>query len=116
MRNLARWCFNHRRVVLVAWLFIAIGGTLLSSSVGSNFNASFTLNGVDSTRAIALLQRNAPAASGSSNQIVIATRTGNVTDPAVRQSVSAMLARSPHRMLRAPQIRSRVIARSSSQR
>ncbi|HEY6397091.1 MAG TPA: MMPL family transporter [Solirubrobacteraceae bacterium] len=79
--------------MLVAWLFIAVGGTLLSSSVGSNFNASFTLKGVDSTRAIALLQRSAPAASGSSNQIVIATPTGKVTDPAVRQSVRAMLAR-----------------------
>jgi len=93
MRGLARWCFAHRRVVLVVWLVVAVGATVLSSSVGSNYNASFTLKGVDSTRAIALLQRNAPAASGSSNQIVIATRSGKVTDPAVRQSVTAMLAR-----------------------
>ncbi len=93
MRKLARWCFTHRRLVLVAWLVIAVGGTVISSSVGSNFNASFTLRGAESTNATALLQRNAPAASGSSNQVVIETSTGKVTDPAVRQSVSAMLAR-----------------------
>lgn len=92
MRSLARWCFTHRRAVLGLWLAIAVGGTLISSSVGSNFNASFTLKGVDSTRAIALLQRSAPRTAGSSNQIVIATRNGKVTDPAVRRRVSAMLA------------------------
>lgn len=92
MRNLARWCFTHRRVVLLVWLVVAVGGTVISSSAGSNFNASFTLKGAESTNATALLQRSAPRASGSSNQIVIAARTGKVTDPAVRQRVNAMLA------------------------
>jgi RND superfamily putative drug exporter len=92
MRNLARWCFSHRRLVIALWLTVAVGATVISSSVGSNFNAAFTLKGVDSTRAIALLQRSAPRAAGSSNQIVIATRGTRVTDPAVRRSVTAMLA------------------------
>ena len=60
MRTLATWCFRRRRTVLLAWLVLAIGGTALSSSVGTNFNTGFSLKGVDSTRAIALLQRSAP--------------------------------------------------------
>ncbi len=92
MRSLARWCFVHRRVVLLVWLAVAVGGTAISSSVGSNFNASFTLKGAESTNATALLQRSAPRASGSSNQIVIETRAGKVTDAGVSQRVKEMLA------------------------
>ena len=91
MRKLARWSARHRRVVVVAWLVAAIGMTFVGGSVGSKFNNGFTMSGTDSSRALALLQRSTPRTSGDSDQIVIAARTGKVTDPAVRSRVSEML-------------------------
>ena len=93
MRRLARWCFTHRRYVLLAWLSLAIGTTVLGSSVGSNYNANFTLKGSEAADAVSLLEKSAPKSSGSTSQIVVATKAGKVTDPRVRQRVSATLAR-----------------------
>jgi RND superfamily putative drug exporter len=99
MRNLARWSFGHRRIVLAAWLAAVIVITGIASSVGSDFSNSFTLPGTDSSRAIALLKDASPKLSGDSDQIVIATHSGTITDPANRADISAMLAkvqRLPH--------------------
>ncbi len=40
-----------------------------------------------------LLQRNAPAISGETDQVVVATNTGKVTDPAVRARANALFLR-----------------------
>src|SRR3954470_12219629 len=99
MRNVARWCFQHRRIVLLAWVVALAGVTFIGSSVGSSYSNNFQLKGTESADARALLQRRAPAASGSSDQIVVAANTGKVTDPTVRASVETMLAkgkRLPH--------------------
>jgi putative drug exporter of the RND superfamily len=99
MRNLARWCFGHRRIVLVLWLVAVVGATLLERSVGTNFTDSFSLKSTESAKAVALLEHDAPKASGDTARIVIATRSGTVTDPAVRATVDPMLAkvqRLPH--------------------
>jgi RND superfamily putative drug exporter len=99
MRNLARWSFAHRRVVLASWLVLAVGLTVVSGSVGSNFSAGSALSGTESSDANALLARNAPKVSGSANQIVVATSKGKLTDPSERRRVEAMLgevSRLPH--------------------
>jgi RND superfamily putative drug exporter len=99
MRNIARWCFQHRRIVLVAWVVALVGVTVIGNSVGTGYSNNFALKGTESADAVALLQRAAPAASGSSDQIVVAAHTGKVTDPRVRASVESMLAkvkRLPH--------------------
>jgi RND superfamily putative drug exporter len=93
MRNLARWCFGHRRTVLVLWVVAAVGATVLGRSVGTSYSDSFSLNATESAHAVALLQRDAPKASGDAARIVIATRSGTVTDPSVRAKVDPMLAR-----------------------
>jgi len=63
MRRLARWCFTHRRSVLLAWLALAVGTTVLSSSVGSTYNANLTLKGSEAADAISLLEKSAPDSS-----------------------------------------------------
>ncbi len=93
MRRLAGWSVQHRRLVVVLWIVLAIGATLVHGAVGSGYSNSFSLKGTPSTRALALLRSATPRASGDSDQIVIATRSGKVTDPAVKARVSAMLAR-----------------------
>src|SRR5205823_4998398 len=47
----------------------------------------------ESFDAVRLLQRNAPKASGDTDQVVIATRRGRLTDPAIRARVESTLAR-----------------------
>jgi len=65
---------------------------VLSAAVGTAFSTKFTLPGTESSAAVSLLQRDFPAASGSSDQIVLEARTGTVTDGATQQRAAAMLA------------------------
>ncbi|MDQ6806086.1 MAG: MMPL family transporter [Actinomycetota bacterium] len=69
---------------------VAIGA--IGTAVGSKYTTGDVLKGTESTRAINLLSASAPKASGDSDQIVIATKSGTVNSPAVKASVNAMLA------------------------
>jgi putative drug exporter of the RND superfamily len=93
MRSIARWCVTHRRLVLAAWLVGVIALAGIAKSAGSDYNDSFSLNGTQSFDALKLLEHAAPKASGDSEQIVIAVKKGNVTDPAVQSRANAMFAR-----------------------
>ncbi len=98
LSNLARWCFRHRRVVLVAWLvalFVAGGAAV---SAGSAYANKFSLPNTPSQQALTILQRHFPAASGDVDQIVFETTHGRVTG-ADEPRIAAMLtrvARLPH--------------------
>ena len=93
MRSVATWCVRHRRLVLGGWLVALVGLTIISSSVGTAYKDSFSLNGTQSFEAQNLLARVAPKASGDREQIVIAVSSGKVTDPTVRAQTEKMLAR-----------------------
>ena len=90
MNSLARWCFNHRRLVLALWIvaLVVVGGA--SGSAGSGYTDSFKLPGTESTTALNLLRDNFKAESGDVDQIVVA---GNLRDPAVKARVQSMLAK-----------------------
>jgi putative drug exporter of the RND superfamily len=99
LRKLAKWCFTHRRIVVVAWITALVGTTAIHAAAGSAYSDNFRLSGTQSFDAVDLLQRNAPKASGDTEQIVIAVNHGRVTDPTVRSRVEPMLAavaRLPH--------------------
>jgi RND superfamily putative drug exporter len=99
VKKLAKWCFNHKFVVMGIWLVAAIGLTAIEASAGSAYKNDFKLPHTDSFDAIRLLQNNVPKASGDSDQIVIAAKSGSITDPAVRsrvQSLLAQVAQRPH--------------------
>jgi RND superfamily putative drug exporter len=91
MRNLASWSVRHRRSVVVMWLTVLIGLSVLSQGIGSSYKDSFSLNGTQSFDALNLLQKVAPKASGDREQIVVAVKQGKLTDPVVRARVAAML-------------------------
>jgi putative drug exporter of the RND superfamily len=93
MSALARWCFQHRFVVITAWIGVLIGLAAMSQAVKTTYDNSFVLPGTGSGSAQELLQRSAPAQAGDSDQIVWQVRHGSVTDPAIEQRMSAMLAR-----------------------
>ena len=93
MRKLARWCFTHRRLVLLGWVAALVAATALHSAAGSAYSDNFQLSGTPSFDAVNLLQRSAPKASGDSDQVVIAVKRGTVRDPAVSAAVGTTLAR-----------------------
>jgi RND superfamily putative drug exporter len=97
--RVGRWTAAHRRVVLLGWIVALVGAFGASSAAGTNYSNSFSLKGTDSQRAIDLLKHDFPAQSGDSDQIVFHTRTGSVTEAAVRARVApalAQIARLPH--------------------
>jgi RND superfamily putative drug exporter len=76
MSGLARWCFQHRRWVVAAWLLAMVAVVGVGRAAGSDFGSSFSLPNTDSQAAVTLLTQNVPAASGEGDQIVIQASHG----------------------------------------
>ncbi|MGD0067526.1 MAG: MMPL family transporter [Streptosporangiaceae bacterium] len=94
MSRLARWCFDHRRRVVVIWLLVAVVLLGVSRAAGSNFNAALSLPDTDSQAAVSLLTQNFPAAAGEGDQVVIqATAGAAIRSAPVRAAVTAALAK-----------------------
>jgi len=96
MSALARWCYQHRFVVITAWIGLLIGLAVMSQAVKTSYDNSLTLPGTGSGNAQQLLLRSAPAQAGDSDQIVWQVSHRSVTDPVIEQRMSAMLARVSH--------------------
>ncbi|GAA1261437.1 MMPL family transporter [Kitasatospora nipponensis] len=96
MSGLARWCYQHRFVVISAWICLLIGLTVMSQVVRTTYDNSLALPGTGSGSAQALLLRSAPAQAGDSDQIVWQVSHGSATDPAVEQRMQAMLTQVSH--------------------
>ncbi|MBL7497251.1 MMPL family transporter [Frankia sp. CNm7] len=92
MAALARWCFRHRRTVLIAWLVAFIGLGFAARTIGDDYKDAFSLPGTDSQAAYDLLAEEFPAASGESASIVLHARSGTLTDPELRTDATEMLA------------------------
>jgi putative drug exporter of the RND superfamily len=92
VRVMARWCSRHRKIVLVLWLVALVGSFAASRAVGTNFSTKFQLPNTQSAQALSLLQKDFPAASGSSDQIVLHATSGTLRNPAVQARAERMLA------------------------
>ncbi|MDX6431599.1 MAG: putative drug exporter of the superfamily, partial [Streptosporangiaceae bacterium] len=89
MSTLARWCYQHRLIVVLLWLGALVGLGVTSASVGSSYSDSFSLPGTESTKALDLLQKSLPAQSGASATVVWQVGQGaTVKDTAVRQRMT----------------------------
>ena len=93
MLRLTRWTMAHRRLVAIAWIVAAVGILAISSSVGTRKANNFSLPNTGSQRATDLLRSRFPAQAGDSDQIVFHARTGKLGDPALRGSVTSVIAR-----------------------
>ena len=92
MSALARWCYRHRIAVVGLWAALLLGLAGGSAAAGTSYSEEFSLPGTESTKALELLQKQLPGASGDSDQIVVHVGSGSVQDPAVRDRVARMLA------------------------
>jgi putative drug exporter of the RND superfamily len=90
LRKLARWCFGHRAITILAWVVGLVALTAIHGAAGSAYSDNFQLPHTQSFDAIRLLERNSPRASGETDQLVIAVDHGKVTDPAVRARAEAL--------------------------
>jgi putative drug exporter of the RND superfamily len=92
VKSLAGWCFRHRRLVVVFWLVALVGTFAATRVTGTDFSTKFQLPNTQSAEALSLLQKDFPAASGSSDQIVMHATAGTLADPAVKAKAERMLA------------------------
>ncbi len=97
--RLGRASVRRRRLVVLAWIIGAVGVIALGSLSGGKTSDAFEAPGVESQTALDVLQRDFPAAAGTSAQLVFATSTGTLSDPDAAAAVDAALAdvtRQPH--------------------
>jgi putative drug exporter of the RND superfamily len=99
MMALVRWCIAHRRLVVVAWVAVAIITTAVAASAGRRWATNFSLPGTESQRAFDLLNREFRTQSGDVDMIVFHVSHGTIDSPAVRAAITPLLARArtfPH--------------------
>src|SRR5438105_4879623 len=99
MLKLTRWTIAHRRIVVVAWIVLAVGVLAFSQAIGKRNANNFSLANTDSQHAIDLLQGRFPAQAGDADQIVFRTRNGKLNDASARAVIAPLLrrvARLPH--------------------
>ena len=91
MKILARWCFRHRKIVLTLWLVALVGFFAIDRAAGNAFSTKFQLPNTQSFTALNLLEKEFPAVSGSSDQIVLHATSGTVRAAPVKTRVQRML-------------------------
>jgi len=93
MLKLTRWTITHRRIVVVAWIVLAVGVLAGSQAIGKRNANNFSLPNTDSQRAVDLLQSRFPAQAGDADQIVFRTSNGKLDDASARAVIAPLLQR-----------------------
>ena len=93
MAAMARWCFQRRAWVLIGWLALLAVLGVTGRAAGSAYSDSLTLPGTGSTTAQNLLEQAFPGHAGDQETIVWRTSDGSVGALAVRDRITAMLAK-----------------------
>jgi RND superfamily putative drug exporter len=96
MLKLTRWTIAHRRIVVVAWIVLAVGVLSVSQAVGKRSANNFSLPNTDSQRAVDLLKSRFPARAGDADQIVFRTPQGKLNDASTRAVIAPLLVRIAH--------------------
>src|SRR5579871_4977856 len=86
----ARFCSDHRRIVLAAWIVALIAAFGGWQAGGSHYSSNFTLGNTDAQKAADLLQSRFPSQSGDRDQIVMYA-PGGIAEVATKARISAML-------------------------
>ena len=93
MATMARWCVQRRGWVLIGWLTLLAVLGVTGRAAGSSYSDALTLPGTGSTTALSLLEQAFPGHAGDQDTIVWRTSSASVRDPAVRDRITAMLAK-----------------------
>ncbi len=90
---LGRWaarCYDHRRTVLLVWILLVIGVTVIAQVVGTRFENDFTAGSTPSQRAADILQARFPTRSGDTADVVFHT-TAPVDAAANRAAINGVV-------------------------
>lgn len=91
MAHIARWCVQHRLVVVLLWL-VTLGGAAAAAGVaGTSYSNDYRVPGTESGRATALLEEGFHGRGGDSATVVWHTADGSVRAAGVEQRMTAML-------------------------
>ncbi|MDJ0769804.1 MAG: MMPL family transporter [Ilumatobacter sp.] len=64
-RSLARWCYQHRWLVVAIWVAAIVGANAVGAAVGSAFNGEFETPASESTRGFETVEEYFPGAGSS---------------------------------------------------
>ena len=99
--RLARWCYGHRRGVLVAWIAVAVAVVAVGVVAHGTENDNITIPGTESQQVVSLLQKKLPAYSGAQTQVALVSKgTPSVTSSAYASGIDQAV----DRMDRVPQV------------
>jgi RND superfamily putative drug exporter len=91
--RLGRTAVRRRRLVLLAWAAVAVAVIVLGQASGGRTSDAFSVPGVESQRALDVLERDFPEAAGTSAQLVFAAAgDGTLSDPSAAAAVDAAVA------------------------
>ncbi len=89
--KLAAFCIRHRRIVVAAWLTVAIVVSILAGSLGKQFADNLSLPGRDSQEATDLLDAKFPSQANGSIPVIYKAKQGKVTDSANEKAVTSSI-------------------------
>jgi len=99
MLKLTRLCIDHRRLVVVTWVAVAIVTSVIAAAAGRNYATNFSLPGTQSQHALDLLQHNFKTQAGDVDTVVAHVSSGTIDAPAVHSAITRVLAqvvKDPH--------------------
>jgi RND superfamily putative drug exporter len=90
--RLGRACVRRRRLVLAAWIGAAAVILVVARLSGGGFGDEFAVPGVESQRAVDVLDERFPEVAGTSAQLVFAAVDGTLSEPVAAAVVDGALA------------------------
>jgi putative drug exporter of the RND superfamily len=88
--RLAARCHDRRRAVLVLWILVIIGVTVVAQVVGTHFQDTFTSGNTPSQQAADILSSRFPAKSGDTADVVFHS-TAPITDASNRAAITRVV-------------------------
>jgi len=88
--RLARACYHRRWTVMIAWVVLLVGTTVLSNSFAGESSSSFDIQGSNFQKAQDLLTEAGTGFAGSRGQVVISADPG-INDSAVQAKIDQLL-------------------------
>jgi RND superfamily putative drug exporter len=108
--RIGRACFAHRWLVVSLWLLVIVAGALGAKAAGGQLDDTFTIPGSQSQTALDQVQRDFPAAGGTSAQLIFhATDGTTLASPANAAAIKETLDRAAT----APQVTAVISPRGS---
>ena len=87
--RVATWCYRRRRRVLLFWVVLLVGATVVAQLVGTHFQDRYSAGNTPSQQALNILESRFPAEAGDSAQVVFQT-TAPFTAASNRDAVDAL--------------------------